>query len=63
MKVVKSVDVPAGKGAACPLQRDQVLRVVDVKGGQVADFNAWSLPDFKEKFWSGRTRILAPVHG
>ena len=50
MKVVKSVDVPAGTGAACPLQRGQVLRVVDIKGGQVADFNAWSLPDFKEKF-------------
>jgi uncharacterized protein len=62
MKVVKSVDVPAGKGAACPLQRGQVLRVVDVKGGQVADFNASSLPDFKEKFWSGRTRILEGAH-
>ena len=61
-KVVNSVKVPDGKGAACEVKRGQLLRIVDVKGGQVADFNAWSLPDHKENFWSGRTRILEGAH-
>jgi uncharacterized protein len=59
---IGSVHVPPGQGAACTVQRGQVLRVVDVEGGQVADFNAWCLPDFKEQFWSGRTRILEGAH-
>lgn len=62
LEVIQSVSVPAGRGAACEVRRGQALRVVDIKGGQVADFNAWSLPDFKEQFWSGRTRILEGAH-
>lgn len=62
LQVRKSVHVPAGQGAACEVQRGEILRVVDVDGGQVCDFNAWSMPDFKERFWSGRTRILEGAH-
>ncbi len=62
LREVDSVQVPAGGGAACTVVCGQRLRVVDVEGGQVADFNAWRLPDLKERFWSGRTRILEGTH-
>jgi uncharacterized protein YcgI (DUF1989 family) len=42
--------------------RGERLRVVDVQGGQVADFNAWSLADPRERFWSARTRIMEGAH-
>jgi uncharacterized protein len=61
-ELMQSVQVPAGQGTACRVHRGQLLRVVDVMGGQVADFNAWSLPDFQEQFWSGRTRIMEGAH-
>ncbi len=60
--VIRTVDVPAGGGAACVVRRGERLRVVDVQGGQVADFNAWSLEDPRERFWSARTRILEGAH-
>ena len=62
LREISSVDVPAGGGAACTVQTGQYVRVVDVEGGQVADFNAWTLPDYKEQFWSGRTRIVEGAH-
>ena len=62
LREISSVDVPAGGGAACTVQTGQYVRVVDVGGGQVADFNAWTLPDYKEQFWSGRTRIVEGAH-
>lgn len=62
LREISSVPVPAGQGAACTVQAGQYVRVVDVEGGQVADFNAWTLPDYKEQFWSGRTRIVEGAH-
>lgn len=57
-----SVQVPAGEGAACTVRRGELLRIVDIEGGQVCDFNAWGMPDLEERFWSGRTRILEGAH-
>ncbi len=62
LRQINSVPVPGGQGAACTVQAGQYVRVVDVEGGQVADFNAWTLPDYKEQFWSGRTRIVEGAH-
>jgi hypothetical protein len=62
LSVIRSVPVPAGQGAACTVRQSELLRVVDVQGGQVADLNAWSLADFKEWFWSARTRIMQRAH-
>jgi uncharacterized protein len=59
---VRSTLVPPGSGAACVVHRGERLRVVDVEGGQVADFNAWSLADPRERFWSARTRIMEGAH-
>lgn len=62
LSVVRTVEVPAGQGATCTVRRGEVLRVVDVRGGQIADFNAWSLADPRERFWSSRTRIMEGGH-
>jgi len=62
LSVVRSVEVPAGEGAACIVRRGERLRVVDVQGGQVADLNAFSLDDPRERFWSARTRIMEGGH-
>ena len=62
LREITSVQVPAGQGAACTVQAGQYVRVVDLDGGQVADFNAWTLPDYQEQFWSGRTRIVEGAH-
>ena len=62
LSVIRSVDVPAGQGAACVVRRGERLRVVDVQGGQVADFNVWMLDDPRERFWSARTRIMERSH-
>jgi uncharacterized protein YcgI (DUF1989 family) len=60
--MTRTVLVPAGQGAACIVRRGELLRVVDPEGQQVADFNAWSLADPRERFWSARTRILEGAH-
>jgi uncharacterized protein YcgI (DUF1989 family) len=60
--MLRTVDVPAGGGAACTVAAGEYLRVVDVCGGQVADFNAWSQADPRERFWSARTRIMEAAH-
>jgi uncharacterized protein YcgI (DUF1989 family) len=60
--MVRTVEVPAGGGAACIVRRGELLRVVDPEGQQVADFNAWSLADPRERFWSARPLVVTE-HG
>ena len=60
--MTRTVLVPAGQGAACIVRRGELLRVVDPEGQQVADFNAWSLAEPRERFWSARTRIMEAAH-
>jgi uncharacterized protein YcgI (DUF1989 family) len=60
--MTRTVTVPAGLGAACIVRRGERLRVVDPEGQQVADFNAWSFADPRERFWSARTRIMEAAH-
>jgi len=62
LTIVRTTHVPAGKGAACTIAAGEYPRVVDVQGGQVADFNAWSRADPRERFWSARTRIMEAAH-
>jgi uncharacterized protein YcgI (DUF1989 family) len=55
-----------GTGKAVPLSRGQVLCVEQVEGGQCADFNAFNLHDYKERFDAARTRYMhgsAPTSG
>ena len=51
-----------GTGKAVPVLRGQVLRIEQLGKGQCADFNAFSLHDYKEYFHTGRTRHLHGLH-
>jgi len=54
--------IPKETGKAFLLKRGQILRVIDIEGPQVADFNAFNREDPREMFWSGRTRLLQKAH-
>ncbi|MFQ5913693.1 MAG: DUF1989 domain-containing protein [Nitrospinota bacterium] len=59
---VEDFVIPKETGRAFVIEQGQILRVVQVEGPQVADFNAFSRHDPREMFWSGRTRILQGAH-
>ncbi|MGY1604553.1 DUF1989 domain-containing protein [Geodermatophilus sp. SYSU D00815] len=52
------VDVPAVSGRAVRLAENDVLRVVDVEGQQVADLVAFTGPGLGERLSQGFTRML-----
>ena len=54
--------IPKETGEAFVVEKDQILRVLEVAGPQVADFNAFHKDNPTERFWSGRTRILEGGH-
>jgi len=54
--------VPTRSGKAWPLRAGQLCRIIVVEGPQVADFNAWSLHNPRERFWSARTKQLHRAH-
>jgi len=56
------VYIPKETGRAFPVRAGQIVRVVCVEGGQTADFNAFSMADPSEHFWSGRTRTVQSSH-
>ncbi|MBI2881708.1 MAG: urea carboxylase-associated family protein, partial [Candidatus Tectomicrobia bacterium] len=61
-KKVQDFVIPKETGEAFVVRKGQVLRVIDVEGPQVADFNAFSQDNPREMFWSGRTRLLQGGH-
>jgi hypothetical protein len=61
-ETVQEFVIPRETGKAFPVDAGQILRVAQVDGPQVADFNAFSREDPREMFWSARTRILEGVH-
>jgi uncharacterized protein len=54
--------VPIRSGRAWPVRAGQVCRITCVEGAQVADLNAWSLHNPRERFWAARTRQLQRAH-
>ena len=54
--------VPIRSGKAWPLRAGQLCRVIVVEGPQVADFNAWSPHNPRERFWAARTKQLHRAH-
>jgi len=54
--------VPIRSGKAWPVRAGQLCRIVVAEGPQVADFNAWSLGNPRERFWAARTRQLHRAH-
>jgi len=61
-KQVLDVAIPKETGKAFLVAQGQILRIIQVEGPQVADFNAFNRHDPREMFWSGRTRILQGAH-
>lgn len=61
-RLTETIDVPRLEGRAFKVKKGQVVRVGQPEGPQVCDFNAFSLSDPTEHFWSGRTRILEGPH-
>ena len=60
--LIDRIIVPIRSGKAWPLRAGQICRVIVVEGPQVADFNAWSLHNPRERFWSARTKQLHRAH-
>jgi uncharacterized protein len=54
--------IPIRSGRAWPLLAGQICRIVTIEGPQVADFNAWSLHNPRERFWASRTKQLHSAH-
>jgi uncharacterized protein len=60
--LVERFVVPKRSGRAWPVKAGQLVRIVAVEGPQVADFNAWSLDNPRERFWAARTKQLHRAH-
>jgi uncharacterized protein YcgI (DUF1989 family) len=60
--LVERFVVPMRSGRAWPVRAGQLFRIVAVEGPQVADFNAWSLDNPRERFWAARTKQLHRAH-
>ncbi len=54
--------IPKETGKAFVVKKGQILRVIEIDGPQVADFNAFNKEAPREMFWSGRTRIFHGAH-
>ena len=50
--------VPARKGKAFKIKKDQKIRVIDLEGGQVGDFIAFNANNIGEHFRTSHTRVL-----
>lgn len=61
-KLAEEFIIPKERGHAFQLRTGQVLRVIEIEGGQTVDFNAFVSPDFRERFSAGRTRFFTGIH-
>lgn len=62
LKLINQFILPKEEGIAFEVKRGQVLRVIEIEGPQVVDFNAFAVANFKERFCAGRTRAQVGVH-
>ena len=62
MKQVDSFTIPARTGKAFEVRQGQHVRVVELEGPQVCDFDAFNLQDPREWFYSAGTRTRVGVH-
>src|SRR5262245_2298661 len=49
-QLVEEFIIPKERGRAFPVRAGQVLRVIEIEGGQTVDFNAFVSPDYCERF-------------
>jgi uncharacterized protein YcgI (DUF1989 family) len=55
MNIIQKLHIPAQSGVAFKLTVNQIVRIIDPEGGQVADLVAFNQKDFKEKSSTGVT--------
>ena len=53
--MAQKMTVPPREGVALELKRGQLLKVIDLEGGQVADLLAYRANDYNEKLSTGAT--------
>ena len=61
-RTIDSLVIPRREGRAFTIDRGQILRITCTEGSQVADFIAFGRADLRERFWSGRTRVINGAH-
>lgn len=59
MKVLKEILVPGGFARSFEAKKGQLVKVIDIDGGQVADFFAFNRNDLKEKLSPSHTYMSA----
>ncbi len=62
LKQVDAFTIPARTGRAFELRQGQHLRIVELEGPQVCDFDAFNRHDPREWFYSAGTRLRVGVH-
>lgn len=62
IRIVDSFVIPKEHGRSFEMKAGQLLKVIEVEGAQTLDFNAFVLPDLKERFSAGRTRFFTGIH-
>ena len=55
-EIIKEIRVPGGHAAAFEMPWGQYLQIIDLEGGQVADFIAFNLKDHDEQLSPTHTR-------
>lgn len=56
------LDVPKREARCFKVLKGELCRISLPEGPQVGDFNLWNLDNFKERFYSGKTRQLHGSH-
>jgi uncharacterized protein YcgI (DUF1989 family) len=62
MRLVRSLRLPREQGVAFDIKQGQILRIIEVEGPQVVDFEAFVLANPRERLCAGRTRAKVGVH-
>jgi uncharacterized protein YcgI (DUF1989 family) len=62
MTLAEAFTIPKETGKGFEVRAGQLLRIVEIEGPQTCDFNAFVLPDLKERFSAGRTRFFTGCH-
>lgn len=57
-RCLRNFVIPACEGAAFEVYKGEYLKIIEIEGKQVADFNAFNTHNFQEKFSASLTRNL-----
>ncbi|HCH23704.1 MAG TPA: hypothetical protein DE179_05340 [Oceanospirillaceae bacterium] len=61
-QLLETVLVPPREARSFVVPAGHLFRIVSTEGAQVGDLNLWAKDNFKERFFSGKTRALHGTH-